>query len=63
MESLKPTFNRAAHAPTGVSLFWLLMFAIAIDDDRQRREKDRREKRDRHAKPQRKPPSGLRPCQ
>ena len=60
MESLKPAFTRAAHTPTGVSIFSLLLLAIAIIDDRQRRERQQREKRERHAKLQRKPPSG--PC-
>ncbi len=55
IQSLKPVFTRAAHSPTGVSIFSLLLLAIAIDDDRQRREKEQREKRDRHARPQRKP--------
>lgn len=61
MESLKPVFTRAAHSPTGVSIFSLLLLALAIIDDRQRRDKEKREKRNRHAKPQRKLPSGPKP--
>ncbi len=61
MESLKTAFTRAAHIPTGVSIFSLLLLAIAIIDDRQRREKEQREKRDRHAKLQRKPLAGPKP--
>ncbi len=45
MESLKPTFTRAATGNTGISIFSLLLLAIAIDDDRQRREKEQLEKR------------------
>ena len=61
MESIKLTFTRAATGKTGFITFWLLMFAIAIDDDRQRYEAQRRKKRDRHARPRRKPPSAPRP--
>jgi len=61
MKSLKPVFTRAAHSPTGVSIFSLLLLAIAIIDDKQRREKQQREKRDRHAKAQRNPLAGPKP--
>ena len=61
MESLKPVFARASGQNTGFSIFWMLVWAVAIDDDRQRREKEQREKRDRHAKAQRKPLSGPKP--
>ena len=61
MESLKTAFTRAVHTPTGVSIFSLLLLAIAIIDDRQRREIEAREKRDRHAKSQRKPLAGPKP--
>ena len=61
MESLKPVFTRAARSPTGVSIFSLLLLALAIIDDADRRDKQQREKRNRHAKPQRKPPSGPKP--
>lgn len=45
------TFNRAAADDgPGVSVFWLMVFAIAILDDGDRREKERR-KRKRDASP------------
>ncbi len=55
MKSIKLTFTRAVTGMTGFSIFWLMIFAVAIDDDRQRREKKRREKRNRLAIPPRKP--------
>lgn len=64
MDSLKFTFSRIASGKIGFSIFWLLAFAIAIDDDRQSREKDRRDQRQRDAKPPRKhgkPVAGPRP--
>jgi hypothetical protein len=60
MDSLKLTFNRAASDNTGISIFALLLLAIAIDDDRQKCEKERRKKRERTAKPPRKPGNPLR---
>jgi hypothetical protein len=54
MQSIKLTFNRAATVNSGISIFALLLLAIAIDDDRQKCEKDRREKRERASKPHRK---------
>ena len=50
MQSIKLTFTRAATGKTGLT-FWMLVLAVAILDDAERREKDRRKKRDRHAKP------------
>ena len=50
MQSIKLTFTRAATGKTGFSTFWLMVWAIAILDDAERREKDRREKRDHQAK-------------
>ena len=50
MISIKTAFGRAASGNSGISTFWLLVWAIAIDDDRQRRDK-RRKKRDRDASP------------
>ena len=40
MSPLKPAFDRARITYPGFSLFWLLFWAIAIDHDRQRREKE-----------------------
>lgn len=61
MQSLKPAFTRATAGNTGISIFSLLLLAIAIIDDRQRYETQQRKKRERHAKPQRKPPAGPKP--
>ncbi|MDG4901408.1 MULTISPECIES: hypothetical protein [unclassified Mesorhizobium] len=45
------TFNRpAADDGPGVSVFWLMVFAIAILDDGDRREEKRRKRK--HAEPQ-----------
>lgn len=66
MQPIRPAFNRAARGDTAsrprVSVFWLMVLAIAIIDDSERREEERRKKRNR-PKPQRKPkrPSGPRP--
>lgn len=49
MISLKITFGRAVSGSPRVSLFALLLLALAIDDDKQDREEKRRKKRD--AKP------------
>ncbi|TXL75132.1 hypothetical protein FHP25_14700 [Vineibacter terrae] len=58
MQSLRITFTLAASGETdaapGVSVFWLLLIAIAIIDDDDRREAERRRKR-KH------PPAGPRP--
>ena len=51
MKSIKLTFTRAATGKTGLSLFWMMVWAVAILDDAERREIDKRKKRDRHAKP------------
>jgi hypothetical protein len=65
MQPIKSAFTRAASpaaASSGVSLFWLMVWAIAILDDSERREEERRKKRNR-PQPQRKPkrPSGPQP--
>jgi len=61
MDPLSFHFTRAAVVNTGISTFSLLLLAIAIIDDRQRREKDRHEKRNRLAKQQRNPLAGPKP--
>lgn len=55
MISVKTTFAIAASGGSGISSFWLLVFAIAILDDAQRRDDKRRKKRNP------KPPAGPRP--
>jgi hypothetical protein len=51
------TFNRAAaDIDPGFSVFWLMVFAIAILDDGDRREKERRKGEKAH-----RPPAGPRP--
>ena len=60
MVSIKSTFTAAASGRTGFSLFWLMVFAIAIIDDSERAEQKRREKRERFAKAATKPPFGPR---
>lgn len=52
MLSIKSTFTAAASGPSGFSVFWLLALAIAILDDADRREKERRDKREPAARPQ-----------
>jgi hypothetical protein len=59
MISIKTAFGCAASGNSGISTFWLLVWAIAIDDDRQRRDK-RRKKRDATPPHRPKPPAG--PC-
>jgi hypothetical protein len=61
MKSIKLSFTRAATGKTRFSVFWLLVSAIVIINDTERREKERREKRNRQTKPPRKPPSGPKP--
>jgi hypothetical protein len=61
MISIKTAFGCAAIGNSGFSAFWLLVFAIAILDDAQRRDK-RRKKRDRDAQPPRKPKPPAGPC-
>ena len=61
MISIKTAFGCAASGNSGFSTFWLLVFAIAILDDAQRREK-RRKKRNREAQPPRKPKPPAGPC-
>jgi hypothetical protein len=51
MQSTEPAFNRAARGDTGFSIFWMLVFAIAIIDDGDRRTKKRKDKRDKAHKP------------
>ena len=62
MISIKTAFGHAASGDSGVSTFWLLVFAIAILDDAQRRE-ERRRKRKPQAQPpcKPKPPAGPQP--
>jgi hypothetical protein len=64
MQPITPAFDRAAAADTAasplVSTFWLLVWAIAILDDADRREQERRDKRNR-PQPQPKPPAGPSP--
>lgn len=52
------TFNRAAadDYDPGVSVFWLMVFAIAILDDSDRRERERRKRDQAH-----RPPCGPQP--
>ena len=61
MISIKTAFGRAASGDSGISTFWLLVWAIAIDDDRQRSDK-RRKKRDATPPHRPKPPAGPQPC-
>jgi hypothetical protein len=55
MQSTSSAFNRAAEggteATTGFSFFWMMVFAIAIIDDGDRRTKKRKDKRDKAHKP------------
>jgi hypothetical protein len=61
MSLLTTTFSRAAFGHPGSDTFWLLIWALAICDDADRR-KERRRRRKREAEQsQRKPPSGPRP--
>jgi hypothetical protein len=60
MSHLKPAFTRANTTYHGFSRFGLLLWAIAIDDDRQRREKERRKKWQAHI-PRRTPAAVPRP--
>jgi hypothetical protein len=62
MSSIRPVFTRSAAPPSGFDTFWLLVFAIAIIDDAQRRDERRGKDRERKRAPQRKPPAGPRPC-
>ena len=64
MISLKTMFTRAACGNGRVSLFVLALMVLAIDDDRQARDEEKRRKRDRDARPLRKrgkPHAGPRP--
>lgn len=60
MVSIRLAFTRAAAPETGFSTFWLLVFAIAILDDEQRRA-EKRKKPGPQAAPKRKPPAGPAP--
>ncbi len=64
MKSIKAAFSVAAATHFGSGSFWLLLFVIAILDDAERRDEQRR-KCKRLAKPQvvpvGKPPAGPRP--
>lgn len=61
MSSIKITFDSAASGPSGISTFWLLVFALIIADDTARQEKERRKKRDRFAKRHPRKPAVPRP--
>ena len=61
MKSIRFTFTRSTAYEPGFSTFWMLVFAIAILDDAQARDKEQRKKRERFAKPQPKPPAGPKP--
>lgn len=62
MSPIKTTFSSAASGPSGISTFWLLVFALIIADDAQRREKERRKKREQTATPLNpRKPAGPRP--
>ena len=64
MFSLKTTFAHAVSGNRRVSLFVLALMVLAIDDDRQDRDEEKRRKRDRDARPPRKrgkPHAGPRP--
>jgi hypothetical protein len=61
MISLKTTFARAVIGNTRVSLFVLTLMMLAIDDDRQCRDEEKRKKREREANRTRKRPSAPRP--
>lgn len=58
MQSISSAFTRAAADHTasspGIIVFWLMVWAIAILDDADRREEERRKKHNR-LQPQRKP--------
>lgn len=58
---LKSAFNRARVQPSLIDPFWLMVWAVAIDDDRQRREKERRRKREAFARAQQHKASAPRP--
>lgn len=60
MKSIRLSFNRAATVTGGISITALFLLAVAIDDDRKRAEKEKHEKRERAAKPSRKPGNPLR---
>jgi len=68
MQPITPVFTRTAAgdaaASPRVSVFWLMVWAIAILDDSDRREEERRRKRERAQSLQQKPqrPGGPRPC-
>ena len=59
MISIKTAFGCAASGNSGISTFWLLVFAIAILDDADRRD---RKKRDRDARPPHRPKLPAGPC-
>jgi hypothetical protein len=60
MISIKTAFGRAASGDSGISTFWLLVWAIVILDDAQRRDKRKKRDRDASPPPSPKPPAG--PC-
>jgi hypothetical protein len=65
MQPIRAAFTRAASPAAvspGLSIFWLIVWAIIILDDSERREEERRKKRERNARPcSPKRPAGPRP--
>jgi hypothetical protein len=56
MSLLKTTFSQAAFGHPGSDTFWLLIWALFILDEADRREERRRKRRREAAQPQRRPP-------
>jgi len=65
MNSLKSAFDRAKAPTFGLAPLAIMFWIVAIDEDGQRREREKKSRRERQAlaKPQRKvsPPRGPRP--
>lgn len=66
MQAISPAFNRARVTYPGFSTYWMLVWAVAILDDAQRREEHRRRKelrrkRERQAELQRQPAPNFAP--
>lgn len=69
MQSISSTFTRAASGEAridpGFSVFWMMVFAIAILDDAERREREKKRRRERQAlaqpQPRPRPPAAPRP--
>lgn len=62
MKPLSPAFNRASAIYDAFSTFVLILWVLAIDEDRQRREKERRRKRQAVMQPKRRPAHFPAPC-